>query len=91
MIRELAELQERHTKLREDYCDPTESPRKKVHDNSFRREVQWREKEEELAVAQAEISCLRGQLACVATIWDRAFAYGRAASIARLRARLPPK
>lgn len=85
--REMVELQECHTKLREDYCDFTEGLMK-AQDISFKREVQWKEKQEELATAQVEISCMHGQLACAPAIWDSVFAYGHTAGIVRLRTRL---
>lgn len=55
MAREkLAKLCERHAKFKEDYYNPIEGLRK-AHNLALTREVQWREKIEELAAAQAKL------------------------------------
>lgn len=49
-IGELAKLQKRHSKFREDYREPIESLRK-AHDLAIRKDIQLRERREELAPA----------------------------------------
>lgn len=58
---ELSELEEGHYKYKEDHKEPMESARK-AYALAYNKDVQLREKKEELAVAKAEITSLCDQL-----------------------------